>query len=171
MVTDQSERAHYFNPKVINGTALQWQKTESSHLSERRDRCVLNFYVMRFRNSGASVNTFVIPFQRIIFRVIGSIKREKLLFWKEKYRQHMLAPAILLESRALVLYLSRNKNTLSREARPQVALLYYSFTIVKLGSNKHLRTQRARRRTAWKRKTSFGESPIATAEDNLRSLK
>ena len=22
MVTDQSERAHYFNPKVINGTAL-----------------------------------------------------------------------------------------------------------------------------------------------------
>ena len=60
----------------------------------------------------------------------------------------MLAAAILLEFWAVVVYLSRNKNTLSREERPQVALLYYSFTIVMFGSNKHMRPQRARRRIA-----------------------
>ena len=41
--------------------------------------------------------------------------------------ESMLAAAISLEARAVVLYLSRNKNTLSREARPQVALLYSFF--------------------------------------------
>ena len=52
----------------------------------------------------------------------------------------MLAAAMLLEFWAVVVFLSRNKNTLIREARPLVPLLYYSFTIVMFGSNKQMRT-------------------------------